>query len=102
MVTLPCCPTCNRPFPPEIVVGGRVRQRVWEFIKAHVNGVTREQIIGHVYSEYPNGGPDSFNTISVHINQINKILKEQGAMMYISGRMGAHNDKYKLHYGVRK
>ncbi len=97
-----CCPTCNRPFPPSIIVGGRIRQRVFDYIKSRPQGATRDEIMRHVYSDERNGGPESFNVIAVIISMINKILREQDAMMYISGRMGAHNDKYKLHYGVRK
>lgn len=97
-----CCPTCNRPFPPEIIVGGRIRQRVFDYVKAHPEGVTRDEIMRHVYADEPAGGPESFNTISVTIMHINRILRVNKALMYIAGRMGAHNDKYKLHYGVRK
>lgn len=99
---LKCCPTCNRPFPPEIIVGGVIRQRVYDFIKDHPEGVTRDEIMQHVYADDRNGGPESFKTIAVMVVHINRILKEQGVMMYITGRMGAHNDKYRLYYGVRK
>lgn len=99
---LSCCPTCKRPFPPSIIVGGRIRQRVFDFVKAHPEGVSREEIMWHVYADEPTGGPESFNTVSVTVMHINRILREQDAMMYIAGRMGSRNDLYKLHYGVRK
>lgn len=100
---LKCCPTCNRPFPSEIIVGGRIRQRVYDFVKDHPEGVTRDEIMRHAYALDREGGPESFNTISVMITHINRILREQNAMMYIAGRTGARSDKYKVHYsGVRK
>lgn len=69
-----CCSTCGQGLPPEVNVGGPVRQRVFDYIAKHPEGVTTQQVLDHVYVDDPNGGPDSGNVVSVHVTNINRRL----------------------------
>jgi hypothetical protein len=72
------CPTCQRPFPPRLVVRGPVRQRIIDLIANRPDGITRHELIDPVYAADPNGGPDCENTVSVLVHLANRELKEQG------------------------
>jgi hypothetical protein len=72
------CPTCQRPFPPPLVVHGPVRQRIVNLIAARPAGITRAEIIAAVYADDIDGGPDNPNTISVPIKHANVELAAQG------------------------
>ena len=86
-----CCPTCGRAYPPAVDVGGPVRQRVFDYIAKHPEGVTRPQVLTHVYADDPNGGPNNENVVSVHVRNINKRL--QGMRIKAAGGPGS---TYKL------
>lgn len=83
-----CCPHCNRPFPPEIRVGGYVRQQLYEFVKSHPQGVSRQQIEDAIYATHHTGGPEhAAKSIYVMIYKINKTLQVYG--MRIRAHRGA-------------
>jgi hypothetical protein len=72
------CPTCQRPFPPQLVVHGPVRQRIVDLIAGRPDGITRAEIIATVYADDIDGGPDNPNTVSVLIHHANAELAAQG------------------------
>jgi len=72
------CPACQRPFPPQLVVHGPVRQRIVDLIANRPDGITRSEILAAVYADDINGGPDNPNTISVLIKRANEELAVQG------------------------
>jgi hypothetical protein len=82
------CPCCKRPLPPKIIVGGRIRQRVLDYV-AKSAGVTTQQIMDHVYADDPNGGPDSVNVITSTVRHINKRIKPYGLRIKGSGGPGS-------------
>jgi hypothetical protein len=72
------CPTCQRPFPPSLVVHGPVRQRVVDLIANRPDGITRGELLSLVYAADPDGGPSTPNVISVLVKCANKELEAQG------------------------
>jgi hypothetical protein len=72
------CPTCQRPFPPRLVVHGPVRQRIVDLIANRPDGISRAEILATVYADDIDGGPDCENTVSVLIHHANRELKGQG------------------------
>ena len=70
------CPHCNRPFDTYIRVGGSIRQRLFDFVRAHPRGVTRRQIEHELYSDRIDGGPlNTARIIWVVVCQLNRILE---------------------------
>ena len=84
-----CCPTCGRGFAPEVDLGGPVRQRIYDFIVKHPEGVTRKQVIDSVYADRIDGGPEWANGISVLIRLINKQLAGSGFKIKSRGGPGS-------------
>lgn len=56
---------------------GQVKQRIFDFIAAHPEGVTRKQIEDHVYASYPDGGPCS-NVVHAHLWGMRDRLSRRG------------------------
>ncbi len=83
-----CCPTCNRPYAPKVVVRGPKRQALCDFVFRHPDGVTRRQIADHVYADEPDGGPELLNVISVMTRAINRQLEDQDHDMRLRGNGG--------------
>lgn len=71
------CECCKRPLAPRIAVGGKVKQRVFDFI-ANNAGVTTRQVMDAVYADDPDGGPDDLKNIAVQVCFINKVIAKQG------------------------
>lgn len=83
------CPTCGTPLPGSVHVGGKRRQAVFDYIRERPHGVSSEQIVGYVYADDPNGGPDCAATvISVVVCRINHILAGLDYPLRISGTGG--------------
>ncbi len=80
-----CCPTCNRPIPPEPELSSRFRQRIYDFIVKHPEGVPIMDVMNHVYADHPSGGPESPKVIQVMVCHINAELERRG----IEGRLAA-------------
>lgn len=65
-----CC--CGQVLPPKIKFAGPVKQRIYDFVSRHPEGVNRFKIMEAVYADDPDGGPESHSTIGVHIMQMNR------------------------------
>ena len=83
-----CCPTCKRPFAPDVQVGGKRRQAFYDYIARNPQGVTRYQILDHVYADDPDGGPNGHNIVCVTIKHINAKLEKHGHRIRIRGSGG--------------
>lgn len=92
-----CCPTCNRPWAPDIQVGGQRRQGLLDYIIKHPEGVTTERLKGHVWADDADGGPDSRTIVAVMIRQINIKLEDQGEKIRVRGS-GGPGSVYKAVY----
>jgi DNA-binding winged helix-turn-helix (wHTH) protein len=88
MRKLRCCPTCKRPFPPEIVVRGERRQALLNFLLNHPDGVRRDEIIDYVYADDSDGGPTNLSIVSVMVSNLNDILKRNNEDFRIRGTGG--------------
>ena len=82
------CAHCGQIIPPKIIFGG-VKQRVYDFIAAHPEGVQRWQIMAAVYADDIDGGPESPNVICVHLNHMRKKLAEHGVQIHTRPGRGA-------------
>lgn len=93
-----CCLTCKQPLPPKISVSGRRRQLLLDYVLAHPQGVSRDQIVGHVWSDDPDGGPSSTKIVSTMTWAINKLLEKAGEPVRVRGQWGRGNSLYKAVY----
>lgn len=75
------CPTCGCIVPPEIQMATARQQKTYELIARHPAGISREEIMRHVYDDDPNGGPLGKNVISDKVESINKLLKRHKMMI---------------------
>jgi DNA-binding response OmpR family regulator len=84
------CPLCHQIIPPRNLFRDQpVKQRIYEFIAAHREGVTRRQIMDHVWADDPNGGPEFANVVSVHIKNMRPILEREGLTVTCARGPGA-------------
>lgn len=73
------CPCCQQIIPPTRMFEGKpVKQRIYDFIAKHPEGVTRDQILGSVWADDINGGPEFGNIVSVHVEKMRPVLKQHG------------------------
>lgn len=86
-----CCPTCKQPLPPTIVVGGRRRQALLDYVLANAQGVSREQIMSRVWADDIDGGPECPNIVQVMVRQINVRLEKLGQPVRLRGSMGPYS-----------
>lgn len=88
------CPHCGALMPvPGLFGQARVRQRIFDYIRAHP-GCAREEIVGAVYAADPNGGPLERSTLSVHIHNMQGTLASHG--MRIESVRGRHGGAYRV------
>jgi hypothetical protein len=81
------CPHCAQLIPPKLFFeGAPVKQRIYDYVAAHPEGVARTQLFDHIYADNVNGGPLHLGTISVHINRMNPVLARHG--LIIRGSLG--------------
>jgi DNA-binding response OmpR family regulator len=91
------CPCCQQIIPPaRIFETAPVKQRIYEFIARHPEGVTRDQILGSVWADDIDGGPEFGNIVSVHVEKMRPVLKRHGLTITAarSGRGGG--GRYRL------
>lgn len=76
------CQHCGQRLPPMRLPEGwfksnTIKRRIWDAVTSWP-GMTATELMDWCYGHDPNGGPDSQNIISVHVNQMNKSLKTIG------------------------
>lgn len=93
------CPQCGQIIPPAnpFLAGFHrhpVKAAIYDVIALRPDGVTRAEVMDHVYRSRQDGGPLCGKTIvSVHIGQMNKKLERLG--LCIRSSMG-HGAVYRL------
>ena len=89
-----CCSQCGQLLPPAVVLP-KLRQRIYDYVSCHPEGVTVDAISDHVYADDPNGGPENAavctRTQIYHINS--QVLRPRG--LQIKGKSGPQG-LYKL------
>jgi hypothetical protein len=75
------------------MVGGIYRQRMFDYVAAHPEGVDRAQVMAAVYYDDADGGPLHYNVIAVMAVHINRALEPYGYAIRGSG--GPHS-RYRL------
>jgi hypothetical protein len=84
------CPCCKQVIPPKGLFRDQpVKARIYEFIATHPQGVTRRQIMGAVWADDPNGGPEFENVVSVHIKHMRPTLEREGVTISCARGPGA-------------
>lgn len=89
------CPHCKRPFAPEIVLGGKRRQALYDYVARHPEGVGVDDIMSHIYADDVNGGAESRNIVAVMTRQINKKLEARGYPVRLRGS-GGPGSRYRI------
>lgn len=74
---------------PKLPVGGARRQRMVDFLATRPDGATVWEVLGAVYADDPDGGPEDSNVISVMAAQINRKLAPLGYRVRGSGGPGS-------------
>jgi len=93
-MTQPCyCGKCGQLIPPKILFrNASVKQRIYDFVSQHPEGVNSVQIADHIYADDPDGGPGSPEvTVRTHIFFMNRLLNQRGVMIRAgSGRYSTY------------
>ena len=94
MATPECCSKCGQLLPPTVVLP-KLRQRIYDYVSRHPEGVDVGHISDYVYADDPNGGPENaavcIRTQIYHINF--PVLRPRG--LQIKGKSGPQG-LYKL------
>jgi hypothetical protein len=88
-MNLPVCSHCGQPvLPPELPLPlPRLKRRLFDAVRRRP-GIDAETLRGLVWADDPNGGPESFSALHVHVNQLNATLRPLG--LRIRGRPGGY------------
>ena len=78
------CPHCGS-ITETVLFRSPIHRRIYNYLLTH-QGASRSDVIAAVWAEDPNGGPEAVSTVSVHINRMNKQLREKG--LQIQGNLG--------------
>ena len=90
MQILSHCPCCKRAIPPKGLFSNQpVKKRIYEYLAAHPEGVTRQQILDRVWADDPDGGPEFANVVSVHVKHMRPILEREGLTISCAKGAGA-------------
>jgi hypothetical protein len=81
------CPTCKRPFAPELRMTGRERRRLVDIVAARPEGVTRSELAELLYADRIVDAPETLNAISMLVMLANRQLKPQGYRIENSARL---------------
>jgi hypothetical protein len=85
------CECCGQIIPPKRLFDGKpIKQRIYEYIAAHPEGVTRAQIIDAVYGDDPDGGPETWGVISVHVQYMRAELARHGLAISKAYKYGVY------------
>ncbi len=76
--TNPVCPCCQRPFPPAMPVGGRLRQRLVDLLARRPDGMSVLELMDALYADDPAGGPENPVVVRSTVFQTNKRLAAYG------------------------
>lgn len=80
------CSECGQLIPPRPIFGNAsVKQRIFDFVAKHPEGVPAKLVFDHVWANDPDGGPLSQNTVAVHLKQMAPILAREGVAIRSSG-----------------
>jgi DNA-binding response OmpR family regulator len=84
------CAHCGQVIPPKHLFDRQpIKRRIYEFVAAHPEGVTRQQIIDSVYADDIDGGPEFANVVSVHVKAMRPILEREGLTITCARGPGA-------------
>ena len=84
------CPHCLQVIPPKGLFRDQpIKKRIYEYLAAHPEGVTRQQILDRVWADDPDGGPEFANVVSVHVKHMRPILEREGLTISCAKGAGA-------------
>ena len=78
------CSHCGQPIPPTGLRLPPIKQRIYAAVQRHP-GISAEELRCLVWAHDPNGGPENFKCLHVHVNQLNTLLAPHGIMVRSQG-----------------
>lgn len=92
-----CCPTCRRPYPPKLDVGGILQQKLVNLLLERPDGMVMEELVDRLYAGEPNGAPLwASRSINVMAHRLNKKLPAMGYKMISTKGRGSRYKVVKL------
>jgi hypothetical protein len=88
-VHITCCPGCGRPVPRDDLDLPRIKRRIYDAVSRHP-GISAEHLRRLIWADDPNGGPENFKLIHVHVHQLNRRLRPYGIEVRGSVSGGYH------------
>jgi DNA-binding response OmpR family regulator len=84
------CPHCRQVIPPRNPFRDQpVKSRIYDYLVAHPEGVTRRQLMDAVWADDADGGPEFANVVSVHVKAMRPILAREGVTISCARGPGA-------------
>ena len=81
-----CCSTCGQIIPPRpLFANAWIKQRIYDFISKHPEGVSARTVFDHVWAHDEDGGPESLNCVAVHLKQMQPALTRAGVAIRTTG-----------------
>ncbi len=87
------CQSCRHPLPESELHSGLtpMQRRIFEALKrAGRRGLTREELMGKVYGDDPDGGPLGMTQLHIHRKRMIPVLQAQGLTIVSTGRVGTY------------
>jgi hypothetical protein len=77
------CPHCGQPIAPTGLRLPPIKSRIYEIVR-RCPGIGAEELRGLVW-DGPDGGPENFKCLHVHVHQLNNLLAPHGIMVRSQG-----------------
>jgi hypothetical protein len=74
------CPHCGAPAVPTDLVLPPFKQVILDAVRRHP-GISAEELRALVWAHDPEGGPESFSCLHVHVSQLNKLIVPHGIVV---------------------
>lgn len=87
------CPACGQAILPARLSLPPIKARILHAVQTRP-GITAEELRCVVWAHDPNGGPENFKAIHVHIHQLNQLIAPLGFV--VRARRGCGHEGYRI------
>jgi DNA-binding response OmpR family regulator len=81
------CPACGQPTIPSDLLLPPIKAKILELVR-HRPGISAESLRTLVWADDPDGGPEDRKVLHVHVNQLNRHLRDYGLQVRGSRSFG--------------